>query len=557
MQVAPRHGVDTFMFANSRLKIAYALLVVCAGARLLLQMAALPPYAGLDEIYHVARLAFVRAEHRNPTTTEPSIPPYLMASIAAAQGNGALRRSDSQSDKHVTSDWRVRPTSNWKVRRTSNAIAMPAMGEAGDRWPSIVASRGGDVLDHRPLSAADVKPYVVRNYEAQQTSIYYSLVAGVVPLRSALFELRMWRLLSLFFALITILAIAEIGRRWFGAMGILGAAILVSLPTWETLVVRAGNDAFACMLAAVAVAISVAAPRRPFVFVVEAIVWGLALNAKMYTWPLLAVLPLFWWRQRPAKARMIAVTMVSIVAVVLTFAELSSRTSNPLGVVAFDRPGGISYAANVSISELVRVTIASAAWTSGQFNDALRPGAIALYLGPVVVAMIVALRRRDAAGPAGGTPAFLALLAFALAQTYNVVACVLARRGGNPIPIGGKEGWYWYVLAPLVIPALLVPAMSRWRLTAWWLVLWDVVVTEVALFHDFAGNTAPLHGSALFRWGPLHWPFTANLSSIGVGPLAASIVIIRLVHLAAFFSLESILQPLRVNDRNTDTARAD
>jgi hypothetical protein len=529
------------MPANSRFKIAYALLIVCAGARLLLQIAALPPYAGLDEVYHVARLAFVRAEHRNPTTTEPSIPPYLMASIEAAQ---------PQRNAGVLAGW---PAGVPRLRPVD--AAMPAMGEAAENWPAIVAQRR--IIIDRPLTPADLKPYIVKNYEAQQTSLYYSLAAHLAPLRSALFELRMWRLLSVFFALITVLATAEIGRRWFGTMGILGAAILVSLPTWETLVVRAGNDAFACMLVAIAVAISVAAPRRPLVFAVEAIVWGLALNAKMYTWPLLIILPLLWWRQKPAKARMIAVTAVSIIAVVLTFAELSSRTSNPLGVVAFDRPGGTSYAANVSISEIVRVTIASAAWTSGQFNDAMRPAAIALYLGPVLIAIIVALRRRDAAGPAGGTPAFLALVAFGLAQTYNVVACVLARRGGNPIPIGGKEGWYWYVLVPIVVPALLVPAMSRWRLTAWWLVLWDVIVTEVALFHDFAGNTSPLHGSALFRWGPLHLPFTANLSTIGVGPLAASIVILRLVHLMAFFSLESILQPLRVNDRNTDTARAD
>ena len=68
----------------TKTQTAYALLLVCAAARLFLQMAAMPPYAGLDEVYHVARLAFVRAEHRNPTTTEVSIPPYLMESIAAA-----------------------------------------------------------------------------------------------------------------------------------------------------------------------------------------------------------------------------------------------------------------------------------------------------------------------------------------------------------------------------------------------------------------------------------------------------------------------------------------
>ena len=65
----------------TKTQIAYALLIVCASARLLLQMAAMPPYAGLDEVYHVARLAFVRAEHRNPTTSEASIPPYLIESL--------------------------------------------------------------------------------------------------------------------------------------------------------------------------------------------------------------------------------------------------------------------------------------------------------------------------------------------------------------------------------------------------------------------------------------------------------------------------------------------
>jgi hypothetical protein len=535
----------------TKTQTAYALLVVCASARLLLQMAALPPYAGLDEVYHVARLAFVRAEHRNPTTTEVSIPPYLMRSIEAAQ---------PQRSAGVLAGW---PAGVPRPRPVDTA--MPAMGEAGEQWPAIVAQRNGKIIIDRPLTPADLKPYVVKNYEAQQTSLYYTLAATLVPVRSALVELRAWRAMSLLFALITVLATAEIGRRWLGPIGILGGAILVSLPTWETLVLRAGNDAFACMLAAVAVAISVSAPRRPLAIAVEALAWGLALNAKMYTWPLLIILPVLWWRNRPSKARMMAVTAISLVAVILTFAELSSRTSNPLGVVAFDRPGGVVYQTKVSVSEIVRVTIASAAWTSGQFNDALRPAAIALYLGPIVILAILAVRRRDpsaslragSAGPAGGTPALLALGAFALAQTYNVIACVLANRGGNPIPIGGKEGWYWYVLAPVLIPALLVPALARWRAAAWWLVIWDVVITEVALFHDFAGMSSPMHGSLLFRWGPLHAPFTAHLGEIGVGPLAAWTTAIRVAHLAAFFSLESLLQQMRRNDRNADIAHAD
>ncbi|MBV9184399.1 MAG: hypothetical protein JO093_02215 [Acidobacteria bacterium] len=509
----------------TKTQTAYALLIVCASARLLLQMAALPPYAGLDEVYHVARLAFVRAEHRNPTTSEPSIPPYLMRSIAeAARDISRLLPSDA----------------------TTAAMGGPAV-----QWPGTVAR---EPMIVEPLTSADLKPYVVKNYEAQQTSIYYSLAAPLVPIRSALFELRVWRAMSLLFALITVLATAEIGRRWFGPIGILGGAILVSLPTWETLVMRAGNDAFACMLAAIAVLISVSAPGRKLAIVAEAIVWGLALNAKMYAWPLLIILPIFWWRQRASKSRVAAVTIVAAIAVLLTFAELSARTRNPLGVVAFDRPGGVVYDAKVNISEIVRVTIASFAWTSGQFNDALRPLAIALYLLPIFAVVILAVRRRDAAGPAGVTPAFLALFAFALAQTYNVIACVLANRGGNPIPIGGKEGWYWYVLAPVIIPTLLVPAVKRWRAAAWWIVIWDVIITEGALFHDFAGMTSPAHGSIIFRWGPLHAPFTAHLDGIGAGPFAAWTTAIRIVHLAAFFGLESFLQHMRLNDRNTDIA---
>ena len=524
----------------TKTQTAYALLIVCASARLLLQMAALPPYAGLDEVYHVARLAFVRAEHRNPTTTEVSIPPYLMASIAA--GSAGVPPA---FDSHTAEDAGGTP---------ALPGAMPSMAEAGEHWPEIVAQR--TIIINRPLTPADLKPYVVKNYEAQQTSLYYSLVAPLVPVRSALFELRMWRAMSLLFALITVFATAEIGRRWLGPIGLLGGAVLVSLPTWETLVMRAGNDAFACMLVAVAVCISVIGSRRPMAIVAEAVMWGLALNAKMYTWPLLIILPVLWRRQRAPKTRVIAVVAVSMIAVLLTFDELSSRTRNPLGVVAFDKPGGIVYDAKVSVSEIVRVTIASAAWTSGQFNDALRPLAIAAYLGPIVLILLMAVRRRDAAGPAGVTPALLCLGAFALAQAYNVVACVMANRGGNPIPIGGKEGWYWYVLTPVLIPALLVPALARWRITAWWLVIWDVVITEVALFHDFAGMTSPMHGSILFRWGPLHAPFTAHLGGIGVGPLAGWTTAIRIVHLAAFFSLESLLQRMRRNDRNIDIARA-
>src|SRR4051794_27719933 len=455
----------------TKTQAAYALLLVCAVARLLLQMAAMPPYAGLDEVYHVARLAFVRNEHRNPTTSEISVPSYLMKSIAAAHDPRAAG---------VRIGW---PASAPPTRQPPEwlDLAMPAMGEAADRWPSIVALRNGRIVNDRPQQPGDVRTYLFGNYEAQQTNLYYSLAAPLVPIRSALFELRVWRAMSLLFALITVLATAEIGRRWFGPIGILGGAILVSLPTWETLVMRAGNDAFACMLAAIAVLISVCEPKRAIGIAAEAIVWGLALNAKMYTWPLLIILPILWWRQRASKTRAIAVTLVAAIAIVLTFAELSERTRNPLGVVAFDRPGGFVYEANVNISEIVRVTIASFAWTSGQHNDAMRPIAIALYLGPILIALLVARRLKQPT-----QLALAALGAFALAQAYNVVACVLARHGGNDIPIGGEEGGDWDVLAPVIIPALLCPAVKRWRAVAGGVVVLGGILPWGARFFHFA-----------------------------------------------------------------------
>jgi hypothetical protein len=118
----------------TKTQTAYALLIVCASARLLLQLAAMPPYAGLDEVYHVARLAFVRTEHRNPTTTEASIPPYLMRSIEAAHMPPDAEAAQARRNAGVPAGW---PAGVPRLR--SFNAAMPAMGEAGEQWPAIVA----------------------------------------------------------------------------------------------------------------------------------------------------------------------------------------------------------------------------------------------------------------------------------------------------------------------------------------------------------------------------------------------------------------------------------
>ncbi|MEO8037021.1 MAG: hypothetical protein ABI837_21520 [Acidobacteriota bacterium] len=88
------------------------------------------------------------------------------------------------------------------------------------------------------------------------------------------------------------------------------------------------------------------------------------------------------------------------------------------------------------------------------------------------------------------------------------------------------------------------------RLATLWLVTWDILITEGALFHDFAGSSSPLHPSALFRWGPFQAPFTADLSQIGIGPLAAHPGALRFVQLVALALLVLICsRPREIDSR--------
>src|SRR5437764_1263101 len=268
----------------NRRVLLYALVALAALARLTLQVAALPPYAGLDEVWHVARLAFVHAEGRNPDIRENSVPRYLASA-------------------------------------TAGDPAFPAdFGHIGARWPEVVRAR--DVLvDH----AVEVKPYIRPNIEAQQPRLYYSVAGRLLPPGlSQLGELRFWRLLSVLFGVIIALATARIGETFFGARGIAAAALLVSLPTWLTLVARASNDGFACMWLALALMCTFAEAN----VVLEAICWAFALATKLYTWPALVIL-LMRRRRWPVYAACAA-------SVALTVFDLATRTRNPLGVLGFD-----------------------------------------------------------------------------------------------------------------------------------------------------------------------------------------------------------------------------
>lgn len=516
----------------------FAAVLVAAAARLLLQNAALPPYAGLDEVYHVARLVFVLQEGRDPDIREDSMPPYLLASTLNAPG------------------------------------ALPTFGLIGPRWPELLQknvgtgfSRSGraearpHILFDRELTGPDLRPYSGANYEAQQAPLYYRIaapLARLLPQRTAIRELQLWRLLSVLFALITVLATALLGEHFYGARGVLAAALLPLLPTWLTLVVRAGNDSLACALLACALLVTLCHPeprrrgldlpapaRRSFVLsgtqddrlgpiALEALLWAAALATKLYTWPALIIVLFFWPKSRK---RLLICGGACAVSLALTIAFLASHTRNPVGVFGFDAP--VAQAAvrqPVAYGEMLKITLASAVWTAGQHGDALRLGGMLLYALPLLAILLIGLRHARQR-----RLVLASLAAFGVAQLVNAAAFIRqAQAAGLALPLGGKEGWYWYVLAPLVV-ALVFP-QTPLRLLAVWLLAWDVVIHECALFHDFAGTSTPAHSSFLFRWGPLHAPFTAPLDGIAVGPLAGALAALRLISVAALvaaFVLES------------------
>jgi hypothetical protein len=491
-----------------------ALLAVIATLRLWLQAAAMPPYAGLDEVWHVARLAFVAREWRNPTMREPSIPPYLARTISG------------------------------------DPREMPAFGEAREAWPDVVQSRSA-IVRERALTAADLTPYVAANYEAQQPSFYYAAAAPLSRLgtRGPVHELRLWRAFSVFWGVMAILAIACIAMQIAGPSGVLAAALLLSLPTWQTLIARASNDALTCAFLAIACAISLRGPRTKAGWIAESVMWCFALLPKLYSWPAVIVLPLLWRQQDAPRARRILNAAAVAAAVLITTIDLATRTNNPLGLFAFDDvvPQARGSLAQIDFGSMLRIVIATAVWTSGQHWNALRPAAMLLYFGPLLAIVAwYAIRHRASARPQLQV-ALVAIGGFAFAQAINAAGYIRqALATGGTLPAGGKEGWYWYALAPLLIVFLSIPlrvAPKIWivALVAW-VVGWDVLIHEGALFQDYAGLTHATGGDALFRWGPRALPFAwGSLDGIGVGPGAGSIAILRMMELALLVLLTSIV----------------
>ncbi len=498
--------------ATRRTVTLWSLLAAVLAVRLLLQTAMLPPYAGMDEIYHVARLVFVQNESRNPTIAEPSVPRYL--------------------------DWSIHQRSQWQ----------PAFGVIGDRWPQVVASgaRPAPLELDRVLRGS----YEMANYEAQHPSLYYTAVARFAPRSTDLDALRFWRLLSVAFALLTGLAVAFIGWRLAGPWGLLAAALLPSLPTWEALVARASNDAFACLLLALAVAATLSAPTRFPGIIVEGLAWGGAVAAKLYSWPAAILLPLFWLRQRAPRRRVALVLVISGAALLATLWDLGSRTRNPIGIFAFDPvANAVAEAPPVAWQEALKTFVLTFAWTSGQHWNALTPLALSLFVGPLAIGVALgAVRLGSREDRAMTRLVAITAAVFGLAQAVKFLAYLRsARAAGLALPAGGKEGWYWYALAPVFVGILLTLALRGLRsrvlvaLFVGWVALWDVTLHEGALFRDFAGWTSPANRGLLVRWGPVPERPSTDLATMAVGPFAGAAAPMRAAHLALLAALAAMV----------------
>jgi hypothetical protein len=502
--------------------LAVLLLVVAASCRLLLEVLAMPPYAGLDEPFHVARLAFVRSKGRNPTRQENSVPPYIIASTECLPG------------------------------------VPPAFSQAGPRWPELALSAPWP--DPRVRASHD---YVIPNYQAQHPSLYYTLLAPLPRLAGAatrLTELTTLRLASVLFALLAIAGVTSVAVLVSGRRGLLAGALLVVAPNWLSLVGRVSNDSLACGLLAVAVALSLR--RRIGIpgVAAEAAVWAGAVATKLYAWPAVVLLP-WLWRKSPRREwlRITIVALAVALSLVSTALDLKARTGTFFGSQAFDqaaaRTANLGSITSLEWGKWLRVFFASAVWMPGQHGDALRPLGMALYVLPVLAFATIAMLRRPPTRREQGflLAAAITLSAFGVAQAVNAAGFVRrALEEGKLIPAGGAEGWYFWSQAPflfgVLLAVLLVPRRSRpiaVVILVLWLLAWDVLLHEGGLFRDWAGLASPATPGTLFRWGTRSHELTGSLDRLAVtsasGVPAAMLLILRAGNVAATLLLAGLV----------------
>lgn len=455
----------------------FALVLLAALARLLLQVLSMPPYAGLDEAYHVARTSFAARTGRSPSRDEPSVPRYLQRSL--------------QEDRDAP----------W------------SFASMGPRWPEAVSLRQSRWPNPRVTDAHGTEP-VTANYQSQHPSAYYTLagrVLGFFPGRRQLDELLALRLAAALLGSLAVLAAAFLGGRLYGRAGVLAGALLGIAPTWLALVGRAGNDALAVVATAAALVFSTRSRATPLSVTAESLLWALAIATKATTWPLFVVAAVLARLRRWPSWRILAVGGAAGLSFSLTALDLWARTGSPVGdqgltsgASALSAPPG-----SAALSRMLRVFVASAIWPGAQHGNALTVAGMGLFVLPLLAGFVLACFSR------GRAPLPIALLyaavgAFAVAQTVHAWGFVSeAIQSGRPEPLGGFEGWYLWTLGPLLFPVLLGYAFRRTRGTRLlplffviWMIGWDVRIHEGALFPDYAGETSPRTPALLFRWGP-------------------------------------------------------
>ena len=458
------------------------LLGAAAAARLLLAVLAMPPYAGLDEGFHVARVAYVAAEGRQPVAREPSVPRYIGDSMAGAAG------------------------------------APPGFGTIQEGWQAALALRPEGWRDVA-LDRGVAPEYVASNYEAQQPSLYYFAAAPVDRIfgTTQLRQLLALRLLAVLFGVTAALATGLLGARLWGPVGLLAGLLLLATPTWITLVARAGNDAPACAALAVGIFLSTLPdagwPKR----FAEALVWALAVALKVYAWPAALLLPLLWPKPT-ARGRKTLVAVAVAVSGALTAFDLVSRTGNPIGSTLFWSAGGVPFSGDSLVRlaglpwwQFFKVLVGSAIWTSGEHANFLRLPGLMLFVAPWIV--LVAAGLGGIRAMPARTVRLLAVAAVVLAVAEVGQAWGILRQevlGRVATRSAGLAGWYLHSFDPIWFGVGLGFAVAsvhrrRWNLLLAAVVagalLGDLCVTEGAVFRDYAGLSSPRTPGVFVRWG--------------------------------------------------------
>ncbi|MHB0972083.1 MAG: hypothetical protein ACYC60_20235, partial [Thermoanaerobaculia bacterium] len=300
--------------------VVMLLLLILAIGRVALQLSVMPAYAGLDELFHVARIAFQAREHRSPSISELSISRDLLA---------------------------------------------VQLGEPG--FPASFAAHGPRALSSssmsRAISATERGDYRHLNYQAQQPSLYYMLAAAVhriVQPRTLRAELLLLRVMSSVFAVIVIMLIGITASRLVGPSGALAAALLCLTPTWQTLTIRVSNDALVCLLIAVGV-LTAGIDARPASWLIEGSSWSLAIATKLYAGPAM-IFGVVAALSRRSWLRVGLIVGCTSAVGLPTLMDLGNRTPSVVGLQQYSLAHKAIEGGRVSYIESLKVFVATAAW---------------------------------------------------------------------------------------------------------------------------------------------------------------------------------------------------